>query len=162
MLIESVKSEDRKQLLSVATSTGLFTAEEAESLLGGVIDSLGANSMPEGHQAFCCRLSVNHAPIGWTYFAPDQHASDIWNLWWIGVSPNKHGTGAGKLLLRHAERLVSMSGGRLLIIETSATEPLIRARRFYETQGYLECGRIPDFYSVGDAKVIFSRNPRRY
>ncbi len=68
--------------------------------------------------------------------------------------------GVGELLLKHAEHTVALQGARLLIIETSATEPLSRARHFYEAQGYLECGRIPDFYSEGDAKVIFSRRPR--
>ena len=147
MYIDSVSLEDRDQLLLVATSTGLFTSEEAEALLGEVLDGLYSKSMPEGHQAFSCRLSANDPPIGWTYLAPDQHASDIWNLWWIGVTPNQHSTGVGKLLLHHAEHIASLSGARLLIIETSATEPLTRARRFYEKQGYFECGRIPDFYS---------------
>jgi hypothetical protein len=28
-------------------------------------------------------------------------------------------------------------------------------RRFYETHGYREAGRIPDFYAPGDDRVIF-------
>jgi ribosomal protein S18 acetylase RimI-like enzyme len=160
MYVESISSEERDSLLSIAINTGLFTVEEAESMLGGIIDGFGSRDMPEGHQAFCCRLNSVEPPVGWAYLAPDPHASGIWNLWWIGVSPVEHGTGAGKLLLRHAENLVAQCEGRLLIIETSDTEPLTRARRFYESQGYMECGRIPDFYAPGDGKVIFARQPR--
>ena len=160
MVIESATLKDRGHLLSIAVSTGLFTAEEAESLLGEVLDGLNSQSLPPGHQAFCCRSSPDDAPVGWSYLAPDQHAPDIWNLWWIGVLPSSHGKGVGALLLHYAESTAARLGARLVVIETSATEPLGRARRFYESQGYSECGRIPDFYSEGDAKVIFARRPR--
>ena len=160
MYIESISSEERDSLLSIAVNTGLFTAQEADSMLGEIIDGLASDALPEGHQAFCCRLGADQAPIGWAYLAPDPYAANIWNLWWIGVSPSEHGTGAGKLLLQHAEGVVAACHGRLLIIETSDTEPLARARRFYQSQGYLECGCIPDFYSEGDGKVIFARQPR--
>jgi ribosomal protein S18 acetylase RimI-like enzyme len=160
MYIESVTSKDRGSLLAIATSTGLFTPEEAEALLGDVIDKLNTGSMPAGHQAVSCRLNVNEAPVGWSYFAPDQHAANVWNLWWIGVSPRGQGTGVGTHLLQHAEHTIAAFGARLLIIETSAAAPLASARSFYEANGYLACGRVPDFYGEGEAKVIYARRPR--
>jgi ribosomal protein S18 acetylase RimI-like enzyme len=160
MLIESVTPQDRGQLLLVAVSTGLFTSEEAESLLGEILDGLASKTMPPGHQAISCRFRSIEAPVGWSYFAPDSHATDVWNLWWIGVSPRGHGKGVGALLLQYAENKVASLGGRIVVVETSAAEELGRARRFYGTQGYLECGRVPDFYAEGEAKVIFARRPR--
>lgn len=160
MPIESVVTLDRRALLSIAVSTRLFSVEEAESLLGGVLDRLGSGELPDGHQAVACRLESGAPLIGWTYFGPDQHASDVWNLWWIGVTRGSLGTGAGRQLLHHAEKTVASHGGRVLVIETSDAEALARARRFYEVQGYRECGRIPDFYSEGESKVIFARRPR--
>jgi ribosomal protein S18 acetylase RimI-like enzyme len=160
MQVETVVNQDREALLAVAVSTGLFTSAEAEGLLGGVLDGLASDSLPEGHQAAACRLLAGDPIIGWTYFAPDQHAQGVWNLWWIGVDPEHHGVGAGVLLLRHAEKTVASKGGRVLVVETSDALALARARRFYEAQGYPECGRIPDFYAEGESKVVFSRCPR--
>ena len=160
MQIEHVDTRDRVALLSIAVSTGLFSSEEAELLLGGVLDGLGSGALPDGHQAVACRLQPDAPLIGWTYFAPDQHASNVWNLWWIGVDPGSHGTGAGLKLLQHAEKIVASHGGRVLVIETSDAEALARARRFYEVQGYKECGRIPDFYAESESKVVFARRPR--
>lgn len=159
MAIESVATSDRIALLSIAVSTELFSCEDAELLLGGVLDGLAFGTLPDGHQAVACRLDPNGPLVGWAYFAPDQHASGVWNLWWIGVTPNSHGTGAGLQLLQHVEKVIASQECRILIVETSDSDALARARRFYGRHGYMECGRIPDFYAEGESKVTFARRP---
>lgn len=150
-----VRPDERARLLDVAVSTGLFRAEEAEGLLGVVLDGLAAGELPAGHGA----VAVDGAggAAGWAYYAPDPYAADVWNLWWIGVDPAAHGTGLGRILLEHAEAAAAAGGGRVLVIETSDQAPMARARAFYARAGYGERGRIPDFYADGEAKVIFSR-----
>jgi len=69
----------------------------------------------------------------------------------------EHGTEAGRAILAHVEECVVGSGGRLLVIETSDSESLARARRFYTRAGYRDCGRIPHFYAENEANVIFAR-----
>jgi ribosomal protein S18 acetylase RimI-like enzyme len=157
MQIEPVDPRDRAHLLQVAVGTGLFTPEDAEALLGDVLDGIASATLQAGHEAACCRSDDNSVALGWCYFAPDDHAQGVWHLWWIGVAPDLHGSGAGKALLKHVERRVVTQGGRILIIETSDSDLLSRARRFYGSHGYTECGRIPHFYSEGESKVIFSR-----
>lgn len=160
MKIEPVNTQDRAALLSIATSTGLFTAEEAEQLLGNVLDGLDSGELPDGHQAVACCQQAGGPLVGWAYFAPDQHAAGVWNLWWIGVTPASQGRGVGMQLLHHAEKVAATHGGRVLVVETSAADALATARRFYQAQGYRECGRVPDFYAEGESKVIFARRPR--
>ncbi|HOB93851.1 MAG TPA: GNAT family N-acetyltransferase [Aquabacterium sp.] len=157
MEITPVAPADREALIQLAVDTELFTDEEARALLGGVLDGLASSVLAEGHAAVCCRTQVDQAPGGWCYFAPDDHAAGVWNLWWIGVSPHRHGAGVGRALLHHVEETVRAAAGRLLVIETSESDKLARARRFYTAQGYTECGRVPDFYGEGEAKVIFAR-----
>jgi ribosomal protein S18 acetylase RimI-like enzyme len=152
MLINSVASQERAHLLDLATRTGLF------SLLGGVLDGLEAMELPEGHQALSCRKEPGGAAVGWCYFAPDDHATGVWNLWWIGVDPQEHGTSAGRAMLAYVEESVAGAGGRLLVIETSDSEALARARRLYARAGYKDCGRIPHFYAKNEAKLIFARH----
>jgi ribosomal protein S18 acetylase RimI-like enzyme len=157
MHIHPVTTRERSDLLGIATRTGLFSQEDAESLLGGVLDGLAASALPAGHQAFSCRQEPNGPAVGWCYFAPDDHADGVWNLWWIGVDPKQHGTAAGRAILAHVEACVVQSGGRLLVIETSDADALARARHFYTRAGYTDCGHVPHFYAENEAKVIFAR-----
>jgi ribosomal protein S18 acetylase RimI-like enzyme len=157
MIITPVAANERSALLELSIATGLFSAEDAEGLLGGILDSLASHELPEGHAAVACRTSADGAAMGWSYFAPDAYAAGVFNVWWIGVDPAQHGTGAGECLLAHVECAAGAAGARVIVIETSDQAPLARARRFYAKRGYAERGRIPDFYARGDAKVIFSR-----
>jgi ribosomal protein S18 acetylase RimI-like enzyme len=160
MLPAPVSSTDRAALLAVATATGLFSAEEAEGLLGGILDQLASGALPEGHAALACRQAADGTILGWTYFAPDPHAEGVWNVWWIGVAPAAQGLGVGRSLLLAAEAQAAARGARVVVIETSAKDGQARARRFYAREGYAECGRVPDFYAEGDHKVLFARRPR--
>jgi ribosomal protein S18 acetylase RimI-like enzyme len=63
-------------------------------------------------------------------------------------------------MLARVEETVIGLGARLIVVETSAAEPLARARRFYEKYGYQECGRVPHFYAENETKVIFARSLR--
>ena len=104
-----------------------------------------------------CRASTGEEIVGWSYFAPDPYAESVLNVWWIGADPLQHGRGVGSALLSHVETEARKAGVRVVVIETSDQPPLSRAQAFYAKRGYTERGRIPDFYALGDAKVIFSR-----
>jgi ribosomal protein S18 acetylase RimI-like enzyme len=158
VIIELVREHERSALLSLAVSTGLFTREDAEGLLGGVLDSLNAGELPAGHAAIACRESDDGPAVGWSYFAPDPYSENVWNVWWIGVHPSHHGKGVGRAILYHVEHAAKAAGARVIVIETSDQATLARAREFYEKLGYEERGRIPDFYAKDEAKVIFSRS----
>lgn len=158
LLIKPVRSEERAILLALAVETGLFLSEEAEGLLGTVLDELHAQSLPAGHAAVTCRRSSEEAAVGWAYFAPDPYAEQVWNLWWIGVLPGHHGSGAASALLAHVEHAASQAGARVVVIETSDLDSTGRARNFYVKSGYRERGRIPDYYGQDESKVIFSRS----
>ena len=44
---------------------------------------------------------------------------------------------------------------RVLIVETSSTDPYAQARAFYAKYGFEEEARIREFYGPGDHKVVF-------
>jgi len=156
VIISPIQKHEREALLGLAVSTGLFTSEDAEGLLGGVLDSLAAGELPEGHAAVAGRESYDGTAIGWAYYAPDPYAEGVWNVWWIGVHPVHHGHGVGQATLSSIEEAAAALGARVIVIETSDQAPMARARSFYLKRGYTERGRIPDFYAEGDSKVIFS------
>lgn len=158
MIIKPVEIAEREVLLDIATQTGLFTPDEVQALLGDILDKLANKELPDGHQAVVCRESTEGQALGWSYFAPEIYSDGVWNIWWFGVAPESHGKGVAQALISHLQETIIQAGGRVIVIETSDQPKLARARRFYEKSGYKECGRIPDFYQRGDAKVIFARS----
>lgn len=158
MVIEQAMHEERKELLAIAVETGLFDAEEAEALLGSVLDRFLIGGLPDGHSIAVCRDSMGGTALGWTYYAPDAYAEQVWNIWWIGVAPSCHGKGVGQAMMHSIEREASENNVRVIVVETSDGSALARARSFYRSLGYGECGVIPNFYGAGDSKVIFSKS----
>ena len=154
-MFRAVSDNESRALVSLAESTGIFNPGEAEDLLGHVLEELHAGRLAPGHQAHVWVSTVTAPAEGWVYFAPTSNAEGVWDLWWIGVAPDSQRRGIGDSLLRFVENHVLAADGRLLLIETSSLPAFDPVRQFYSQRGYAECGRIPDFYAVGDAKVIF-------
>lgn len=64
----------------------------------------------------------------------------------MAVLPEAQGTNAAEALLRAAEDAMRRAGCKLATLDT--TEPLTRARRFYEKHGYGEHPERGDFYGM--------------
>ena len=156
-IFEPMVRDDKEQLLAIAEESGLFTPEELELLLGDTLDAFLDGSLPEQHHVIVCRDAVSRIPLGWSYFASDAYADNVWNVWWIGVRSDCYGTGISQVLLTEVETCIRTSGGRVIVIETSDGDMTSRARRFYTKSNYGERGCIPDFYGPGDAKLVFSK-----
>ena len=156
-MIRPAAPADTPALVALAAATGIFQPHEAEGLLGGVLDDLHAGRLGDGHIAQAWADGPAGPPAGWAYFAPTAKADGVWDLWWIGVDPARQGRGVGGELLRSVEDHVRAAGGRILVVETSSMPAFDAVRRFYAARGYVECGRVPDFYADGDGKVIFAK-----
>ena len=96
--------------------------------------------------------------VGAAYVAPEPFADRLWNLYFLAVSPDRHGAGTGTQLIAHVEdelRRAGQDAARVLLVETSSLEPYASARGFYRARGFDEEARIREFYGPGDSKVIF-------
>ena len=154
-MLRPAEPKDTSKLIALAVATGLFTVDEADYLLGGVLERLFAGNLGTDHVVCVAVDSHTDSPTGWAYFARNNNGNQVWDLWWIGVDPAWQRQGVGATLLRFVETHVKSAGGRLLIIETSALPALVQTRRFYARQGYAECGVVPDYYADGDDRVTF-------
>lgn len=150
-MLRSVTPTDMPALLALAAATGIFHPGEVEGMLGSVLEGLHSGQLGDGHTV----RAWGDPPVGWVYFSPVDNADGVWNLWWIGVDPAWQKRGVGGAMLGAVEANVRASGGRLLLIETSALPAFDQVRRFYAARGYAEGGRLPDFYADGDAKVTY-------
>lgn len=80
-----------------------------------------------------------------------------WYLYWICVDRRAQGTGIGRALQERLEDLVRTLGGERLVLETSGRKEYARARRFYRAAGFVEAGRIPEFYGPGDDCLVYCK-----
>jgi D-alanine-D-alanine ligase len=173
------RPEDRQVVLSFLAETGFFRPDEID-IARELVDAAIAEG-PKGHyQSFVAgvassQLSVpssqlrdgnrqrstdNHQrttgseTVGWVCFGPTPCTLGTFDIYWIGVAPAWQGRGIGRALTAFAEQAIRERGGRLLVVETSSRETYAPTRRFYESLGYCEAARIPDFYAPADHRVI--------
>jgi ribosomal protein S18 acetylase RimI-like enzyme len=157
-VIRTPRPSETETLVQLSRRTGLFTPSEADALLRSTLDALHDGTLIGPHLVRVIAGEADDHPLGWAYAAESTTAPGVWDVWWIGVDPAAHGRGVGTELLDSLEREMRAAKARVVVIETSDGAGLARARRFYPSRGYVERGRIPDFYAPGEAKVIFSKS----
>jgi ribosomal protein S18 acetylase RimI-like enzyme len=94
---------------------------------------------------------------GYACFGATPLTQGTYDLYWIAVDPALHGSGVGQALMRATEDALRAEGGRLMLIETASKPSYDKTRAFYVHWGCTEVARIPDFYAVGDDKVVYAR-----
>jgi ribosomal protein S18 acetylase RimI-like enzyme len=94
---------------------------------------------------------------GYACFGRAYLTASSWYLYWICVDRRAQGTGIGRALQEHVEDLVRALGGERLVLETSARADYARARHFYRAGGFVEVGRIAEFYGPTDDCLIYCK-----
>ncbi len=151
-MIRPAAADDKTALMGLAQATGLFRAQELVEFEGMLSEYFDGNL--DDH---CWIVDEDDGIQGAAYYAPEMMTEGTWNLYFIGVRPERQGRGRGAALLTHVEQALATRGQRLLLVETSGLETFERARRFYRRNGYDEEARIRDFYRAGDDKIIFRK-----
>ena len=95
--------------------------------------------------------------LGYICYGKAPLTDAVYDLYWIVVHPDYWSRGPGSALLLRAEDEVKHLKARLLLIETSSLSSYARPRSFYLKHGYRELARVPDYYAVGDHKLIFGK-----
>ena len=107
-----------------------------------------------------CAVDERDVPLGYVCFGPTPMTDGTYDLYWIAVDPKQQRLGLGRQLMDFVEANLREQNGRLLMIETSSQPKYEPTRRFYLQRNYAEIARIPDFYSVGDDRVIYCKKLR--
>jgi len=152
--IRSLCRDDRTPLKRLVEDTGVFSDAEvaiALELIDVVLDK-------PGQKDYCIAVSEEAGtPVGYYCLGPTPGTKGTFDLYWIAVTPSRHGQGVGAALDAHAEEYVRAAGGRLIVAETSSTPRYDNTRAFYIRRGYTEVSRIRDYYSPGDDLVVFGK-----
>lgn len=161
-MIRPTKPEDVASLISVAQATGLFELKQLKQLnemLNSFFNSSSSSDYLEeettSHRFWITDNDDKNGAIGVAYCEPERMTDRTWNLQLIAIHPDRQGQGRGGKLLHYVEETLRTRGGRLLLVETSATLELAQA--FYHKYGYEKEARIRDFYAMGYDKIVFRK-----
>ena len=152
--LRPVRPDDVPRLVEITRETGFFRPEEVVTAQE-VLEESVAKGEESGYHVHVAEAYGDL--LGYVCFGPTPMTRGTWDLYWIAVAPGNQGKGLGKKMMRLAEMEIAQRGGRLVLVETSSQDLYRPTRGFYLSAGYDEVARIPDFYDVDDAKVIFAK-----
>ncbi len=165
MLIRKLAPPDRDAIVALLRSDTTFHAEEIDVALELVDEAL--EDPEEGYDVLVCDEAGK--VLGYVCYGKTPMTEWTWDLYWIATHKDARGKGIATKLVGAMEETIARERGRIVRLETSQMEAYGAARTFYERRGYVEVGRIADFYKAGDDLIIFakrldgdssSRNPR--
>jgi ribosomal protein S18 acetylase RimI-like enzyme len=142
---------DKSTVMAILHSTPEFLPREvvvAEEL----IDSFLTSPQESGYHILVAE--TDGKVMGYICYGETPLTEGTWDIYWIAVDRTRQGKGIGGALMRETENKIRELKGRLTIIETSSKPDYNKTRRFHSSQGYSEIALVPDFYAVGDGKVI--------
>lgn len=152
--IRPMTAADKPTIMKTLRTLPEFTPEEVV-VAEEVIDSYLQKSPGSGYHIFVAEAASSVA--GYVCYGPASMTEGTWDMYWLAVDAERQGQGIGRSLMAFAEERIRENDGRLIIIETSGRPQYDKTRRFHESQGYTEVGRIADFYSPGDDKLFLEK-----
>lgn len=152
--IAPTRPDEAEDILKITADVGVFNDTEVETvreLLAGYY----ASPIESGYYFLSYR--ERDRVLGYVCWGPRELSDGGYDLYWICVSREAQGKGAGGALMQRFEQEARQRGGTWLIIETSSTPHYASARRLYERSGYEKSMELADFYHPGDNLLVYTR-----
>ncbi|MCE2510410.1 MAG: GNAT family N-acetyltransferase [Alphaproteobacteria bacterium] len=150
----AVTRADVEAIKRLVAAAGRFTAAEID-LAAELVQERIAKGRASGYEFI---LAEREGTLqGYVCYGPAPATDHSFDLFWIVVRPECQGQGLGRTLLARAEAEIARRGGTAIYVDTSATEPYLPTRVFYEHAGFQTAATLPDFYRPGDGKVILRK-----
>lgn len=96
-------------------------------------------------------------PVGFVSATKPWDTTNTWFLSWYAVSPSFQNQGIGAQLLQHIEHVLAKTDAPRMYIDTVDSPDTItqKTNAFYRKHGYREVGKIPQYFSEDESKVIY-------
>lgn len=141
---------DRPAVREMLVRSGAFSEEEVRVALEMVDAGI------QGEYSLLA-AEVDGEVRGYACIGKASLTASTWYEYWICVHPSAQRTGVGRALQSYLEDLVRKSGGERIVLETSGRPDYARTRHFYHQAGFVQVGRVPDFYKPGDDCVVLCK-----
>lgn len=154
MEIRPIAAQDRQPLSELLRRIETFSPGEVDCALE-LIDAVVEKPDHPDYQILTAEREGQL--IGYICYGPTPMTEGTYDLYWIASDPKVRGQGVGAALVSAMEGDLRRREGRLIRVETSATEAYGPTRGFYEAMKYVEEARFRDFYKVGDDLIILKK-----
>ncbi len=153
MRVRSYVSRDKAWIRDILERSETFTEEEIDLAIE-VIEEAEIYPERRDYELFCAE-DDDGSLLGYICYGAIPITDRCFDLYWICVDQNTSRKGVGRLLLSAMENALKEKAARHVYVDTSSTEPYLKARSFYEKHGYRVVSVFPDFYRDGDDKVVY-------
>lgn len=163
-MIDPPLFDEIEKLVELAEATGFFNAEELRIVREMLTDSLAsardAGQATPGSDDYLWavyREGPGAPPLGFISYGPVSLSDEVYDVYWIAVHPRNQSKKIGSALLGYVEDDLRKRQARQVYIETSDTAQYAPTRAFYEKRGYHQAAHFPDYYHIGDGKVVYRK-----
>jgi acetoin utilization deacetylase AcuC-like enzyme/GNAT superfamily N-acetyltransferase len=146
--------DDVEGVRHLVAATGYFRDDEIDIAAELVAERL-EKGLASGYH-FILALKAGRL-AGYGCYGPIPCTLAGYDIYWIAVAPDFQGKGLGQALLAGMEQQITDAGGHAIYVETASQPKYAPTRSFYERCGYTVAATLPDFYSPGDHKIIYSK-----
>lgn len=143
-----MKESDLPRVKSIIDDNQMFPSEYLDEMV------LGYFSQATQEMWFVLEQQTEGV-IAVAYCSPERMTQGTWNLLLIAVVRKFQGDGIGTKLMSFIEDKLAKLTVRVLLVETSGLPEYTLTRNFYPKCGYKQIAIIPEYYDVGDDKVVF-------
>lgn len=154
VVLRAPRAADAPRVRMILEATRIFRPDEVEIALEVFGDAVQAPG--EDYHA----LGAYDADrlIGFACYGPTPCTVATWDLYWIAVDPGAQRLGVGRRMMEGCEKAILRKEGRLIVIETASRPDYAPTRAFYQTLGYVQAARIPDYYAPADDLIVFAKH----
>ncbi len=153
-MLNEPQPAEQATLVALTQATGFFNAQEIE-IVSEMLAEYFARAARDEYIWLAYRETADAPPRGYICYGPASLAVGTYDLYWIAVDRAHQDKKIGSALLEGMEQDLRRRGARQVYIETSDKPQYAPTRAFYERRGYALVAHFPDYYDVGDGKVIY-------
>jgi ribosomal protein S18 acetylase RimI-like enzyme len=144
-----------EKIRHLVAATGFFREDEVEIAAQLVAERLEKG--PASGYYFVMAVRNGGRLAGYGCYGPIPCTLAGYDIYWIAVAPEFQEKGLGQAILAKMEQLITEAKGHTIYVETASQQKYAPTRAFYERCGYTATATLPDFYSPGDDKIIYSK-----
>ena len=157
VMIRKLQLKDRKPIKHLLGKIHRFTDEERNCALELVDISLSNGEGAKDYE-FLVAVDRNNKLYGFISFGDIPLTDGCYDLYWVMCDPLLQNNGIGTKLLNRVIEILKTRGVRKLFAETSSREDYVSAHNFYKKRGFKLIAQTPDFYKVGDDKLVYVKD----
>ena len=148
-----LKKSDISAVRDISNSTGFFYDFEVDIAVELAQENFEKGEEKSGYIFLIAE--ENDIPVGYACYGKTPTTAASYDLYWIAVHQQIKGKGLGKKLMKLVEKHIAELGGKNIWIETAGRPLYEPTRQFYLKYGCQLVAELPDFYDVGDDKLVF-------